>query len=430
MTLCLSPSKDRAPFQTLEQADSVVKELPAGRAEVLFFSGNVGAVGGRAFRIATYICFAVPSVPVFHGLRAAARIVFLGGRTMAKPKLYPRLLTPSILAVSIGFAFQSANAAEYTLMPSPQTVHFGYFSAALKPVLTINSGDIVTIETASQIDPAEVDRSGVVPPSAVPEYTRAIFREIKDRGPGVHTLSGPIFVNGAMPGDVLEVRIQRIDLAIDYGYNGQRPYAGALPDEFPGVFRRIIRINREAKTAEVAPGVVIPLDRPFFGTMGVAPPPAMGRISSGPPGVHTGNIDNKDVAAGTTLYMPIYAPGALFSVGDAHGAQGHGEVDLSAIETGLRGRFQFFVRKDMKLTWPRAETATHWIVMGLHPNLEEAMKMAVRETILFITQRFPKLSREEAYMIASVAVDYHVTQVVDVTKGIHAMIPKSIFTAQ
>jgi acetamidase/formamidase len=125
--------------------------------------------------------------------------------------------------------------------------------------------------------------------------------------------------------------------------------------------------------------------------MGVAPLPAMGRISPAPPGVHTGNLDNKDLTAGTTLFMPIYAPGALFSVGDAHPAQGHGEVDLTAIETALRGKFQFILRKDLKLTWPRAETATHWIVMGLNPNLDEAMKMAVRETILFITQRFPKL---------------------------------------
>jgi acetamidase/formamidase len=156
----------------------------------------------------------------------------------------------------------------------------------------------------------------------------------------------------------------------------------------------------------------------------------MGRISSAPPGIHTGNLDNKDLSAGTTLYLPVYAPGALFSVGDAHAAQGQGEVDLTAIETGLRGKFQFIVRKDMKITWPRAETPTHWIVMGLNPNLEEAMKMAVRETIGFITQRFPKLTREEAYMIASVAVDYHVTQVVDGTKGIHGMIPKSIFTTQ
>ena len=279
-------------------------------------------------------------------------------------------------------------------------------------------------------DPADVDASGVVSPSAVPEHVRTIRREVTDRGPGPHILTGPVYINEAMPGDVLEVRILDIDFAVPYGFNVQRPYTGALPDEFPGFFQRIIPIDRQTKTAAVAPGVVVPVTRPFFGVMGVAPLPAMGRISSSPPGVHTGNLDNKDLSAGTTLFMPIYAPGALFSVGDGHAAQGQGEVDQTAIETGLRGKFQLIVRKDKKITWPRGETPTHWIVMGLNPNLEEAMKMAVRETILFITQRFPKLSREEAYMIASVAVDYHVTQVVDGTKGIHGMIPKAIFTSQ
>jgi acetamidase/formamidase len=324
----------------------------------------------------------------------------------------------------------AARAAEHTLMPSPKTVHIGYFLATVKPVLTIDSGDIVTIESAASVVPAVVDQSGVVPPSAVPQYQRDIYGEVKDRGPGPHILTGPIEIRGAEPGDVLEVRILDIGLALDWGYNRQRPYTGALPDEFTAIWSRIIPINRQAKTAEVAKGVVVPVDRPFFGTMGLAPDPSMGRISSGPPGVHSGNMDNKDLIAGTTLFMPVQASGALFSAGDAHAAQGHGEVDLTAIETGLRGKFQFIVRKDMKLVWPRAETPTHWIVMGLHPNLEEAMKIAVRETIDFITKRFPNLTREEAYMIASVAVDYHVTQVVDGTKGIHGMIPKAIFTAQ
>ena len=165
-----------------------------------------------------------------------------------------------------------AHAAEYTLVPSPQTVHIGNFNAATKPVLTIESGDIVTIETAAAMDPAEVDQSGVVPPSAVPDYTRAIYQEVKDRGPGPHVLTGPVAVNGAQPGDVLEVRILAIDLAVDYGYNRQRPYTGALPEEFPGFFQRIIKINRNAKTAEIAAGVMIPLERPFFGTMGGRPP--------------------------------------------------------------------------------------------------------------------------------------------------------------
>ena len=323
-----------------------------------------------------------------------------------------------------------ARAAEHTLMPSPATVHIGHFAANVKPVLTIDSGDIVTIETAVAIEPAQVEQSGVVPATAIPQYQRDIYRDVKDRGPGPHVLTGPVEVRGAAPGDVLEVRILDISLAIDFGYNRQRPYTGALPEEFTQSWQRIIPIDRKAKTAQVARGVVVPVDRPFFGTMGVAPPAAMGRIGSGPPGVHTGNVDNKDLVAGTTLFLPVHTAGALFSTGDAHAAQGHGEVDLTSIETGLRGRFQFIVRKDLKLVWPRAETPTHWIVMGLNPNLEEAMKIAVRETIEFVTKRFPDLAREEAYMIASVAVDYHVTQVVDGTKGIHGMIPKAIFAAR
>ena len=207
-------------------------------------------------------------------------------------------------------------------MPSPRTVHIGYFLASVKPVLTIDSGDIVTLESAAAIVPSVVDQAGVVPPSAVPQYQRDIYGEVKDRGPGPHVLTGPIEIRGAMPGDVLEVRILEINLAVDYGYNRTRPYTGALPEEFTAQWTRIIPINRQAKTAEVAKGVVIQVNRPFFGIMGLAPDPSMGRISSGPPGVHTGNLDNKDLVAGTTLYLPIHAPGALFSAGDAHAARG------------------------------------------------------------------------------------------------------------
>ncbi len=268
-------------------------------------------------------------------------------RTSARPACCTSRLAASalLLVISAGHV----RAAEFTLMPSPQTVHIGHFAANVKPVLSIDSGDIVTIETAAAMEPEQIERSGVVPPGAIPQYLRDIYRDVKDRGPGPHILTGPIEVRGAQPGDVLEVRILDISLAVDYGYNRQRPYNGALPEEFTAFWQRIIPINRTAKTAEIARGVVVPLDRPFFGTMGVAPHASMGRISSGPPGVHTGNVDNKDLGAGSTLYLPVHAPGALFSTGDAHAAQGHGEVDLSAIETGLRGRFQFIVRKDMKL---------------------------------------------------------------------------------
>jgi acetamidase/formamidase len=317
----------------------------------------------------------------------------------------------------------------YELKADPTNVHWGYFSAAVKPALTVNSGDVVMIEDVPRLDPAEAERAGF-PPSDIPESYRAIYREVKDRGPGPHIMVGPVYINDAEPGDVLEVRILEVALAYSYGYNRQRPYEGTLPDEFTQFWQRIIRIDREKKKAEVARGVVVPVDRPFFGAMGVAPHRSMGRISTIQPGVHTGNVDNKDLGTGAILYMPVHVRGALFSAGDGHAAQGHGEVDLNAIETGLRGRFQFFVRKDMKLRWPRAETATHWIVMGLDPELDEAMKIAVRETIDFIVGRFPDLTREEAYMIASIAVDYHLTQVVDGTKGIHGMIPKSIFVGR
>src|SRR6516165_10290970 len=171
------------------------------------------------------------------------------------------------LLVSV-FAPTYAFTADHVLMPSPQTVHVGYFDAALKPVLTIDSGDIVTIESVAGLDPAAIDASSAIPSSAVPEYTRIIRREVTDRGPGPHILTGPIFVNGSMPGDVLEIRIQQIDLAIDYGNNVQRPYTGALPEEFHGFFQRIVPIDRQAKTATLAPGVVVPVNRPFFGVMG------------------------------------------------------------------------------------------------------------------------------------------------------------------
>jgi acetamidase/formamidase len=160
--------------------------------------------------------------------------------------------------------------------------------------------------------------------------------------------------------------------------------------------------------------------------MGVAPPEEAGRVSSAPPGTHAGNLDNKELVAGTKLFIPVHAPGALFEVGDGHAAQGNGEVDITALETSLVGTFEFVVRKDLHLDAPRGETPTHFIAMGLNPDLTEALKMAVRETIDFLVTE-KRLSRDDAYMLASTAVDFNVTQAVDGTKGVHAMIPKSIF---
>jgi hypothetical protein len=229
---------------------------------------------------------------------------------MSTPANLPRrtaqqLHAPRVIAYALLFAAgaPAVYATEHTLMPSPQTVHIGYFLSSVKPVLAIDSGDIVTIESAASIVPSVIDQSGAVPPSAVPQYQRDIYGEVKDRGPGPHILTGPIEVRGAEPGDVLEVRILEINLAIDYGFNRQRSYTGALPDEFTALWTRIIPINRQAKTAEVAKGVVVALDKPFFGVMGLAPDSSMGRISSGPPGVHAGNMDNKDLVAGGAATM-------------------------------------------------------------------------------------------------------------------------------
>ena len=171
-------------------------------------------------------------------------------RTSARPACCASRLAASalLLVTSAGLV----QGAEFTLMPSPQTVHVGHFAANVKPVLSIDSGDIVTIETAAAMEPEQIERSGVVTPGAIPQYLRDIYRDVKDRGPGPHILTGPIEVRGAEPGDVLEVRILDIGLAVDYGYNRQRPYSGALPEEFTAFWQRIIPINRTAKTAEIA----------------------------------------------------------------------------------------------------------------------------------------------------------------------------------
>jgi acetamidase/formamidase len=198
-----------------------------------------------------------------------------------------------------------------------------------------------------------------------------------------------------------------------------------LPDEFPFARTKIIALDRGRMIARFSPGIEIPL-RPFFGSMGVAPPENLGRISSGPPWFHAGNIDNKEFVAGTTLFIPVHARGALFQVGDGHAGQGNGEVDITALETSLTGVFQFVVRKDLHLRWPRGETPTHYITMGMHEDLREAARLAVDEMIDFLVTE-KRLTREDAYMLTSVAADLSITQLVDGNKGVHAMIAKSIF---
>ena len=225
---------------------------------------------------------------------------------------------------------------------------------------------------------------------------------------------------------MLEIRIQKIQLAIPYALNAFLPGRGFLPDDFPYAKTKVIPLDAKKMVAHFADGIEIPL-HPFFGSMGIAPPEVTGRISSNPPWMHAGNIDNKEMVAGTTLYIPVQARGALFEVGDGHAGQGDGEVDVTALETSLIGTFQFVVRKDMHLRWPQAETPTHYITMGMHPDLTEATKMAVREMIDFLVSE-KHLNRDDAYMLASVAADLHITQVVDGNNGVHMMLPKAIFS--
>jgi acetamidase/formamidase len=328
----------------------------------------------------------------------------------------------SVFALS---AQKAAGQATYTLKATPKTVAWGYYDAKAAPVLRVKSGDTVEIQTVLTNNPKRLEAAGV-PPEQVEQSLRDIEDQVKDKGPGGHVLTGPVYIEGAEIGDVLEVRILGIKLAIPYAYNAFGPGRGYLPDDFPYAKIKIIPLDEKRMLAHFAPGIDIPL-HPFFGSMGIAPPEAAGRFNSAPPWIMAGNLDNKDLVAGTTLYIPVHAPGALFEVGDGHAGQGDGEVDITALETSLVGTFQFVVRKDMHLKWPRAETPTHYITMGLNDDLNACATLAVREMIDFLVTE-KHLSRDDAYMLSSVAADLHITELVDGNKGVHMMIPKSIFT--
>jgi acetamidase/formamidase len=310
--------------------------------------------------------------------------------------------------------------AQHVVHVTPSTVQWGYFAADAKPVLTVKSGEIVTMDTICGIP--ELEQLGAATDDPIREL-KQIYAGVKDKGPGPHVLTGPVAIAGAMPGDVLEVEILDIRLRSSYGWMMIEPGAGSLQDEFPYLREKLIPLDEQNKVAEFAKGIRIPI-RPFFGNLGVAPP--TGRLDSAPPAYNAGNMDNQWLVAGTKLYIPVQVPGALFAVGDGHAAQGDGEVCLTAIETNLTGVFRFTVRKNMKLRWPRAETPTHVITMGLHENLDEAARRATKEMIDYLTAE-RGLSRDDAYMLSSAAVDLHITQVVDGVKGVHAMLPKAIF---
>ncbi len=307
--------------------------------------------------------------------------------------------------------------AQHVLKSSPDTCHWGYFDAKQAPVMTIASGDEITIETISGKQDTMPPKGFIVPPELL---------EVHAKTPqiiGPHILTGPVAVAGAMPGDVLEVEILDVQLRQDWGYNSIRPLAGTLPDDFHEARTINIPMDMDRMVAKLPWGVELPLS-PFFGVMGVAPPPGWGRISSAVPRAMGGNLDNKELKPGATLYLPVFVPGANFSCGDGHGVQGDGEVCVTAIETALKGRFKLTVRKDLKLGYPRAETATHYMTMWMDPDLDTCAMQALRDMIKLITERI-NISREDAYTLCSLAADLRVTQTVNGSKGIHVMLAKS-----
>lgn len=327
----------------------------------------------------------------------------------------------------VAFAFTclgSAGAQTVHRLPAtPSTVAYGYYWSEAKPAIHVKSGDIVEVETMLTNTPTGLERLGVKP-ADIPQALRDIVAQDTGslRGPGGHILTGPIYVEGADSGDVLEVRILSIALASDYAYNGCRGFVPELCGPPNSRVSTLVHLDRQHMTAEVMPGIVVPL-RPFFGSMGVAPAPALGRVSSNPPSRHAGNLDNKELVAGTTLFIPVFNKGALLEVGDGHAAQGDGEVDQTAIETNLRGRLQLVVRKDMKLEWPRGETPTHWITMGTDTSLVVATKTAIREMVKLLEEK-KGLSETQAYQAASMAADLRITELVDGNVGVHMMIAK------
>jgi acetamidase/formamidase len=310
--------------------------------------------------------------------------------------------------------------ATHRLDAAADTVHWGYFDAALKPLITVDPGDTVVISTVSGA-PSQLPAasSGFIVPAALP----AIHASVQPKLGGPHILTGPIAVRGAKAGQVLEVRIKAIDLHYDWGYNMIRPLAGALPDDFKEMRLIHIPLDRARMVGRLPWGLELQL-KPFFGIMATSPPKAWGPVASPPPRRNGGNIDNKELIAGTTLYLPIHVDGAGFSVGDGHGAQGDGEVCITAIETGLIGTFELHVRGDMALEWPMAETPTHVMTMAFDPDLDDAVVIALRDMIKLICAR-TGISREDAYTLCSLAADLRVTQVVNGSKGIHVMLEKA-----
>jgi len=305
----------------------------------------------------------------------------------------------------------------HRLNASAATCHWGCFAADIPPVLEIASGDTVTVEAISG-GPAVVPESGFRVPPAYAD----VHANVKPPFGGGHILTGPIRVKGAEPGDVLEVRVKAIELGTDWGWNYIRPLSGALYEDFHEYRLIHIALDGERMTGRLPWGVELPL-KPFFGVMGVAPPAEWGMQRSIEPRAFGGNLDCKELGAGASIFFPVFVEGANFSAGDGHALQGDGEVNVTAIEAALTGTFEFHLHKGGGLELPRAETETHYISLGLDPDLDQAAKQALRQMISFATEK-TNLSREDVYALLSICGDLRVSQIVNGVKGAHVMLAK------
>jgi len=323
---------------------------------------------------------------------------------------------------------------DVTLGSTPSTVVWGYFAARIKPALRIKSGTTVRIDTMShqgllaKEDPVTFFGAGGIRPDEVLQDAKDIYAKVPHpAGLGAHVLTGPIYVEGAEPGDMLEVRVRDLEFRVPYGVNNTGPGSGVLPHLVDKPTPRIIRIDAARKVAHLPGGIELPLS-PFLGTMAVAPPPELITVNSVPPGRWGGNLDLRVLTIGSTLYLPVFAPGALFYTGDPHGVQADGEVDGTALEQSLTATLQFVLHKGggHAMPGPRAEDANNYYAMGLDLHLDAAMKKAVQETVELLQEK-GHMTAAEAYAVASMGVDFKVAEAVDSVQVIYGTIPKKFF---
>ena len=329
-------------------------------------------------------------------------------------------------------AIQPTVQPDATLKSTPDTILWGYIAANLQPALTIKSGQIVEIEALSHQglttnkDPEKFFAGYGIPGNEVLADAKSIYAEVKrPKGASVHILTGPIYIEGADPGDTLEIRVHDIKFRVPYGVNNTGPGKGVLPKLLKDATAKLIRIDLERRVALFSDDIQIPLN-PFMGIMAVSPPTSLGMVSSTPPGAWGGNIDLKYTGIGSSLFLPVFNKGGQFFTGDGHAVQGDGEVDGGAIEISLKPTLQFIVHKGKTIRQPRVETAIDYLTTGLDVDLNVATRIALQEAVDFL-QEEKGLSAADAYALSSLAVDLGIGEAVDIVNLVYAKIPKNIF---